>query len=326
MLELLREHEVGPRFRKIKKDASEVVVAVPFWGKGAIKMLGLDNGKKARIICNLSSMACNPYVIEALMKQKAVNVRSHPRLHAKIYVGPNFGIVGSSNASTNGLTEEGDAAKGWIEANILSNDPHLVAKALNLFEGLWTSEEAGPIRAAALKRAKTAYDNRPPNSVPTNAATLLAACDENPSLFQSVFVAAHDENIGPNAKRMMASLKNDSAAPKANLTAADFKSAWGYQFGQDTPEGSWLIDLSCRTKRTRITGCARVTGLVLKVKDEFDLMLAVPGVVRSPVDGRRLPISAKEKQVLVEHASLILKRTNASFVSLPKVLQWIKQK
>jgi hypothetical protein len=69
-----------------------------------------------------------------------------------------------------------------------------------------------------------------------------------------------------------------------------------------------------------------VTGLVLKVKDEFDLMLAVPGVVRSPVDGRRLPISAKEKQVLVEHASLILKRTNASFVSLPKVLQWIKQK
>jgi hypothetical protein len=74
MLELLREHQIGPRFRALMigaqkaKGAPIALIAVPFWGKGAIKILGLGGGKNVWIICNLNSTARNPHVIENLKK------------------------------------------------------------------------------------------------------------------------------------------------------------------------------------------------------------------------------------------------------------------
>jgi hypothetical protein len=74
MLEMLREHQIGPRFRALMigaqkaKGAPIALIAVPFWGKGAIKILGLGRRENVRIICNLNSTACNPHVIENLKK------------------------------------------------------------------------------------------------------------------------------------------------------------------------------------------------------------------------------------------------------------------
>src|SRR4051812_16745180 len=97
-LELLREHQLAPAFRKALKAAGEGVIAVPFWGKGAAKLLGLDSEGDVRVICNLDQPGCNPYVIEALRDLK-IKVKTHPRLHAKIYATEALAIVGSSNAS-----------------------------------------------------------------------------------------------------------------------------------------------------------------------------------------------------------------------------------
>src|SRR4051812_817985 len=98
-LKLLREDQLGSSFCALSKQASEVVIAVPFWGEGAIKSLGLGTGQKVHVICNLSSNACNPNVIADLKKLKGVKVFTHPRLHAKIYATKDFCIIGSSNAS-----------------------------------------------------------------------------------------------------------------------------------------------------------------------------------------------------------------------------------
>jgi hypothetical protein len=290
MLELLREHQIGPRFRALMigaqkaKGAPIALIAVPFWGKGAIKILGLGGGKNVWIICNLNSTARNPHVIENLKKLEGVKIRSHARLHAKIYAGPKFVIVGSSNASTNGLTEEGDAALGWIEANIATDNPQVVQLVRKLFDKLWNSRE---------------------------------------SLFQSFFVGTYNQDLGPNGKQKFASLRKGTIGPTKDLTPADFRKAWGYQFGSALPKDSWIIDLDCRSsKHPRVRGCAQVTGLQLKVRGEEDLMLALRGVAASPLDGRRLRISAEEKQLLVENAS----RIPPGFIPIRQILRTIGQR
>jgi hypothetical protein len=268
MLEMLREHQIGPRFRALMigaqkaKGAPIALIAVPFWGKDAIKILGLGRRENVRIICNLNSTACNPHVIENLKKVKGVSIRSHARLHAKIYAGPKFVIVGSSNASTNGLTEEGDAALGWIEANLATDNLKVVQLVRKLFEELWNSGETTPIDASALSRAKIAYKNRPRN------------------------------NRLANGKQKFASLKKGMVGPTKNLTAADFRKAWAYQFSNVLPKDSWIIDLDCiKSEYFRVRGCAQVTGLQLKVRGEEDLMLALRGVAAflSTDDGSTSP-------------------------------------
>jgi hypothetical protein len=52
MLELVREYDVAKRFRKLKKSAPKSIVAVPFWGKGALTLLGIGGGQKSQIVCN----------------------------------------------------------------------------------------------------------------------------------------------------------------------------------------------------------------------------------------------------------------------------------
>src|SRR5205085_9376969 len=162
MLELLREFDVPVRVRSLQERTTEMSVAVAFWGKDALKKLGIKKGTKARIICNLSSWACNPAVIEKLWLLKpTVQVRSHPRLHAKLYITGRHAIVGSSNASANGLTLEGDELAGWVEANALTDDPAFLKRSLALFDDLWKSKETVQVTRTRLEAAKHLWEMRP---------------------------------------------------------------------------------------------------------------------------------------------------------------------
>jgi PLD-like domain len=199
MLVLLRENEVGERFCQLKKNASEAVVAVPFWGKGSPAMLDLISGQPSRIICNLNSAACNPYVIQELKEAHGVTVRSHPRLHAKIYATSTFAIIGSSNASTNGLIE--GTPTSWIEANVLTNDVAMVTKTLALFQELWDNQETSEVTKGALSDAIALWNARPKQKPHLAATSLLAACREQPDLFKSVYLAAYDTDLGKKGKK-----------------------------------------------------------------------------------------------------------------------------
>jgi hypothetical protein len=190
MASILRETELPKKFRSLKKAASETLMAVPFWGTGAIKALGLSAGK-SRVICNLSSGACNPYEIAELKKLVGIKVRTNPRLHAKIYASRNFAIIGSSNASTNGLAIAGKVSTGWIEANVLSKEPELIKETCGLFETIWDSDETKPIDYRQLEEAMIAWDNRPTSKRAINATTLLAACRDHPELFGMVFIVPY---------------------------------------------------------------------------------------------------------------------------------------
>ena len=320
MLKLLREYEVAQEFRRRKRTAEQVVIAVPFWGKGAIKSLGLGNNQNVRIICNLGSSACNPDVIADLKKLPSVEVRTHSRLHAKIYATKQFSIVGSSNASTNGLTIEGQALKGWIEANILSDDPALVNTTTALFEKIWCDQETKRITAEALRKAQDAWKSRPKQNATLTARTLLAACRENPKLFSSVFVYAYDAPLDPDAegslKQVRESRTSVAGKPGAvhGLGASDFKSGskaiWGYQSVKPIEPGSWLVDLNCiNGDNPTVSGCAQVPSpsIQIPVKDGNPLTLAVRQPVRLNGRARQLRLSSEEKSALVVQAKEILK-------------------
>ncbi len=301
MVEILRETKVAAAFRQAAKNGAAAVVAAPFWGKGAVAALGLTKGQPIRIVCNLDQPGCNPLVI-AEIRRLGIKVRTHPRLHAKIYATPTLAIVGSSNVSSNGMTLEGKAAQGWIEANVADTDPAFVAAVQALFKEIWSSPETRPVTAADIKAALA--NRPPPPAPPLRSKTLLAACRENPKAFASVYVVPYDEDLSDIAKKKLATVKQSAKPPKPGLTETDFRRAQGYQT-DPLPEGAWLVGLDCRGKKpARFAGCSRVVGLSLPIEDESDLNIVLPGVIR--LGGHRLAVSQSEKAALVAVAKKLL--------------------
>lgn len=320
MLRLLREHEVAAAFRAAHKKATKAVVAVPFWGKGGVSALGLVKGRPVRIVCNLDHPGCNPDAIDEI-RELGIKVRTHPRLNAKIYGTERVAIVGSSNVSTNGLTVEGAASKGWLEANVCSDDPALVADVLALFESIWDDPDSKRVRKADIEAARKVRQNWPVPIAPSGKKTLLAACRENPDDFRSVYIAVYGTQLGKNGKRVLQSLRKGALAPKSGLSASDFRKAWGYQFDR-IPEDAWLLDLNCiRPDKPRYVGTARATGLRLKADNETDVTIALPGAIRASRTGARLTLSGTERDSLVKSARRILSRGN--LVPLPEAIKII---
>lgn len=302
---------------------------MPFWGNGGLKELGLIKPGATRVVCNLSSLGCNPYTIQALKKKNGVTVRTNPRLHAKIYVGADFAIVGSSNVSTNGLGDDGDISASSIEANIAFDDPLLVQKTQDLFEQIWKRKETRPVTGPMLLKAIKAYKNRPlwkrtASTTGLTATTLIAACLENANLCKSVYIAAYSEQLDQNGRMQISSLRKGAAPLAGGLDFKDFRQAWGYQFGQKLCKGSFVIDLWCGGKNPTVLGCSEVTGLYLRADGEPDVMVTLRGVVRSPDNGQRLPISSNEKKFLSKMASTILK--HGKILLLQVVLKMARRK
>lgn len=161
-MELLDEKRAREQIKRGLASSSDAQLAVAFWGDGAIEELGIDTriGPLA-IICNLEAGGTNPAVIAALLKMKVpggghLSVQQNDRLHAKVYLFDDFAIVGSSNASTNGLAFEGGELSHWFEANICVRDEAVLASIRT-----WMGELVGrDINPADLKRARAAWAAR----------------------------------------------------------------------------------------------------------------------------------------------------------------------
>ncbi len=329
IVELLREHELAPAFRKALKRAGSGVIAVPFWGKGAVKLLGLDAGHAIRVICNLDHPGCNPFVIEELCRQK-VRVRTHRRLHAKLYATDAAAIVGSSNASTNGLTVEGKEAQGWIELNVASGEAGFVASVLDEFESLWSSEETTQVRAVDIKRAK---DRRAKLSLIgglfEDHLSLFEAVRKTPAAFSDVYLAVYDDALSKNAKGALGAFqKNATGLPGSGFEAASIKNAWGYQFRR-MPEPAWLIDVSCKGKAPKYVGTARSLGIRIAVNDgdanpENDLVPALRGAI--VVGGQSFRPDQAERALLERHAKALLKRSGGDPLPITKAVALIDKK
>lgn len=156
---LLDETAALAAIRALLADATHARLAVAFWGKGAIERLGLDRpGLTAEILCNLESGACNPKELRRLYDHPGITLRSHPALHAKVWWTAGGAVLGSSNASANGLAVEGEAADGWHEANVAIGEAGMLADIDRWFTRLsyagYAVEPEDIDRAAELWKAR----------------------------------------------------------------------------------------------------------------------------------------------------------------------------
>ncbi|KQY13678.1 phospholipase D family protein [Rhizobium sp. Root482] len=159
-MQLLTEQTSPLLIADIIRKSAAVKIAVAFWGKGAVEMLGLDRpGLRASIVCNLESGACNPTEIKKLLSlSRNVEVRTNARLHAKVYWSADKAVIGSSNASSNGLAVEGSELQGWAEANVLLTDPRILVETDAWFNVLFSESVA--VDDTALQRAEENWRKR----------------------------------------------------------------------------------------------------------------------------------------------------------------------
>lgn len=323
-LSFFQASDLAPAFKAALRRDREAVIAVPFWGKGAIASLGLKRGSPVRIICNLSHPGCNPDVIEELI-DLGIPVRTHRRLHAKIYVTPGLAIVGSSNVSSNGLNVEGTAAAGWIEANLASRDPDVIDEVTSFFETLWEDRsETRRIRPADIEAAREARKRVKPFLIePPRSRTLLDAVREAPDVFASVYIAAYSDRLSKGARDQVKAVREGALPPRSGIDASDFRKADGCQF-ELVPQDAWLINLDCRNpKEPRYRGCAKTTGLRFARGDhEYDLAIVIPGMIR--IGGRSYPVREDDERQLVAASKRILKVAGDRLLPIADLLRLLR--
>lgn len=150
--------DVRREITRVLSSGSPARAAVAFWGRDAERSLGIT-AKRLRecgleIICDLESGACNPQAIRDLAKLGAT-VRYLSKLHAKVYLGDGEVVVGSANASSNGLGLEDIEVDGSAEACLVTTDSAVVSDCEGWFADMWN--KATKVTEEALKRAESAW-------------------------------------------------------------------------------------------------------------------------------------------------------------------------
>ena len=134
----------------------ELLAAVAFWGRGAGQQTGITGrAQPSKILCDLLSGSCNPAEIRHL-QEYGVQVKYRPNLHAKVWLNGNEVVVGSANASMNGLGFE--TAGPNIEAAVHLCDREVSGKVREWFFREWDLAEC--IDDALLQTAEALWKKK----------------------------------------------------------------------------------------------------------------------------------------------------------------------
>jgi hypothetical protein len=116
--EFLYGAELSNRIRKVC-DAADVDCAVAFWGVGMKGQLFPQWGDgKIRIVCDISMGATCRAALGELGAPCNKNLRVHDGLHGKIYLSALGAVIGSPNASDNGVGRNAGASGNLLEAGV----------------------------------------------------------------------------------------------------------------------------------------------------------------------------------------------------------------
>jgi hypothetical protein len=249
VVDFLDESEIVPAVRDLLSKVDTATIVVAFWGKGATERLGLEKEwASLTIVCNLDSGACNPRVIKDLMSLPNVTVLNDRRLHGKVYLTDEAVILGSSNASANGLVVEDDGLVGWAEANIVSWDPSFRARTKSWCEDRIAA--AQPIEAADLRRAEKAWRLRRKMAPMRGGRTadLLKAVRRDPRhpIWSSVKIVLWTQYASAAAEQEFKQARRGGAVAEGT----DYYEGWN---GTLVP-GDWLVDFQLGEGPAAFTG------------------------------------------------------------------------
>lgn len=211
---LFEKSKIHAAIKKVLHTHDDVCCAVAFWGEGAKDLL-FEPSANARIICDVESGATNPTELKRLLQTKnsKFQIKSVRELHAKVYIGKTAAVIGSANASANGLGEEGKEMSGTIEAIVHLTAPSDVANCRTWFDDLWNNkllarpillsdlQEDGKIWKNWLKRRH----NRPGGHTKGESKDLFEAFKANPEEFidRNIYLFAFEEDLSTEASKAL---------------------------------------------------------------------------------------------------------------------------
>ena len=181
----------------------DVRCIVAFWGKGAPELFDhMDDERlrRVKVVCNLTTGGTNPNVIEELLKRN-IAVRHNPTLHSKVYWTDRGVIVGSANASANGLSLESAAQDGWLEAGVYSNRKSTIQNVKLYVDRIW--RDAKKIRPKDFEEAKRNWRKRRPFPRPNKTVHFVHALrngtftDRDTPVYVSIDVESAREGCAP---------------------------------------------------------------------------------------------------------------------------------
>jgi hypothetical protein len=127
------------------------------------------------------SGACNPDVIRKLMNLGA-EIKMVDGMHARIYWTRAGAIIGSANASANGLGEEDVETGSQAEAAVYTDEHEVLRKASEWFNRQWV--DGVPVDEPLLRRAKVLWKPRRGNRPVRSKNSLLHLLRKNPNWFR----------------------------------------------------------------------------------------------------------------------------------------------
>ena len=166
---------IREKIRETFENASNIRCIVAFWGNGALGLfdgMGKECLRGIRIVCNLTMGGTNPRVIEEMLENEIV-VRHSPTLHSKVYWTDRGVIVGSANASANGLSLESAAQEGWFESALYSNHRRIIDEVGRYVDEMWC--KSNEITRRDLEKARRNWRKRRPFSSPNDELGFLDA-------------------------------------------------------------------------------------------------------------------------------------------------------
>lgn len=204
---------VQTEIEKLARSSDVIRMAVAFWGDGAPAHMGLlHGGGKVQIVCNLKMGGTNPAVIEEL-QAAGVSVTQSDHLHGKVYLFDSTVIIGSSNASANGLSLQSGEIAGWHEANVVTADETVFSEAVAWFEQLpkrtITTGDLARAKEAWSRRRKVGFSNSDPKR-----KFLIDALKSHPSDFEGrrAYLCIYSEDMSPAGGRALKAFRKQHAA------------------------------------------------------------------------------------------------------------------
>lgn len=189
MCEFLAGDDLSRKIREVVK-GQDPRCAVAFWGHGAVeelfgtKVLQRDD---VHVVCDLSMGGTNPATLRALGAPDNPQIRFLDGLHAKVFLSEHGAVVGSANASNNGIGFMGGNAQLLEAGTYFAPDSDAWRTINNWFTRL-SERGAGQVEAEALNAAQLAWNLRGRAGTINNAQDVRDFLDYDPEVDGLIYV------------------------------------------------------------------------------------------------------------------------------------------
>ena len=213
----------GPQLSKAIRSIvgeGEADLAVAFWGGSAIDLLGFPaDCSRYRISCDAHSGACHPETLKNLIARGARLV-DVPGVHAKVYLGASSVVVGSANASSNGLAEDLDVEAFGLEAGVTTRDRATVDNARRWISG--TFRKGRPLTLDDLPEIERIWNLRRSN-VPArrDSGRLDTSANAMDLSLAQMILTAPEKTFGRNARVFIYSADHTPSKAEEDYRASD---------------------------------------------------------------------------------------------------------